>query len=291
VAAWQAVRNVRAGRGDRHGARWLGGLVCAAGLGGWLLSAHHLPSFTQEFSLFLEALGRNLASAALVWVFYLALEPEVRRTRPQAEISWARLLAGRWRDPLVASHVLLGGLLGVAVALVEQGETLAAGLLGLPVFFPEAVYLVPLWDRPPAALLLQLPYALRQGPLVLLALVLFQKLLRRGWLASAVLVVLATLATADWQRAALLTWASRALVAFLVVLALSRWGLLATLALLFFAGVLTGQPISRHLGAWHGGATITALATLAALAVAACVLATRPEVNPRAGSSPGTRAA
>src|SRR5262245_41686759 len=182
VAAWQAVRNVRAGRGDRHGACWLGGLVCAAGLGGWLLSAHHLPSFTQEFALFLEALGRNLASAALVWVFYLALEPEVRRTRPQAEISWARLLAGRWRDPLVASHVLLGGLLGVAVVLVKQCETLAAGLLGLPVFFPEAVYLLPLWDYPPATLLLELTSALRQGPLVLLALVLFQKLLRRSCL-------------------------------------------------------------------------------------------------------------
>src|SRR5262249_51053901 len=221
-----------------------------------------------------------LASAALVWVFYLALEPEVRRTRPQAEISWARLLAGRWRDPLVASHVLLGGLLGVAVVLVKQGETLAAGLLGLPVVFPEAGYLLPLWGHPPATLLLELTSALRQGPLVLLALVLFQKLLRRGWLASAVLVALATLATADWQRAALLTWASRALVAFLVVLALSRWGLLATLALLFFAGVLTGQPISRHLGAWHGGATLTAPAAPSPPAPAAPVLAPPPAGHP-----------
>src|SRR5262249_47194998 len=153
----------------------------------------------------------SLASAALVWVFYLALEPEVRRTRPRAEISWARLLAGRWRDPLVASHVLLGGLLGVAVVLGEQCEALAPGPLGLPVFSPGARYLLPLWDHPPAALLQQLPPALRQGPLVLLALVLFQRVLRRGWLASAVLVVLATLATSDWQRATLLTWASRAL--------------------------------------------------------------------------------
>ncbi len=275
AAVWLAVRNVRAGRGDRHGARWLGGLVFATGLGGWLLAAHHLPSLTQEFSLFLEALGRNLASAALVWVFYLALEPEVRRIRPQAEISWARLLAGRWRDPLVASHVLLGGLAGVAGILVVQAERLAAVSLDLPLFFPEAVPMLPLLgrERPPATILLQVPDLLLQALLVLLALVLFQRLLRSGFLAGLALMALVTLAVVDWQRASLMTWTAQALGVALVVLALARWGLLAALATFFFQSVLSFLPITRHLGAWYAGGTLMALGLLAALAVAGYVLA------------------
>jgi serine/threonine-protein kinase len=277
VAVWLAVRNVRGGRGDRHGARWLGGVVFATGLGGWLLTAHHLPSLTLEFTLFLEALGRNLASAALVWVFYLALEPEVRRIRPQAEISWARLLAGRWRDPLVASHVLLGGLAGVVGVLLLQGERLATDWLNLPLFFPEGMQSLPLLgrERPPATVLLQIPDTLLQGLLVLLVLVLFQRLLRRGWLASLAVVALVTVAIVDWQGASLLTWACQALGAGLVVLALARWGLLAALAAIFFEGVLSNLPISHHLGTWYASATVTAVGLLAGLAVAGYVLSAR----------------
>jgi serine/threonine-protein kinase len=269
VAAWLAVRNVRAGRGDRHGARWLGGVVFATGLAGWLLMAHHLPSFPQEFSLFLEALGRNLGSAALVGLIYLALEPEVRRTRPQAEISWARLLAGRWRDPLVASHVLLGGLAGVALVLLRQGETLAGASLGLPLFFSDAVPMLKLAgnDRPLAAVLLQLPDTLLSGLLGLLALVLLHWLLRRGWLAGLALTALVTPGMVDWQRASLLTWMAQGLDVGLVVLALTRWGLLAALAALLFSNVLTCLPITRHLGAWYASGTLTVLAVLAALAI------------------------
>jgi serine/threonine-protein kinase len=277
VAAWLALRNVRAGRGDRHGARWLGGVVFATGMACWLLAAHHLPSLNLEFSLFQDALGRNLAAAALVWVFYLALEPEVRRIRPQAEISWARLLAGRWRDPLVASHVLLGGLVGVAGVLLQQGERLAADALDLPLFFPEALQAVGLLgrERPLATLLVQVSDLLLQGLLLLLILVLLQRLLRRGWLAGLVVVALATLALVDWQRASWLTWTGQALGAALIVLALVRWGLLAVLATLFFESVLLSLPVSRDLGAWYAGGSLTAVGLLAALAVAGYVLATR----------------
>jgi hypothetical protein len=38
---------------------------------------------------------------------YMALEPVVRRRWPEVLVSWSRLLAGRLRDPLVGSHILM----------------------------------------------------------------------------------------------------------------------------------------------------------------------------------------
>src|SRR5262249_52750976 len=180
-------------------------------------------------------------------------------------------------------HVLLGGLAGIAVVLVRQGEVLAARSLGLPVFFAEAVQTLPLMgrERPPVTLLWQLPDTPLQGLLLLLALVLFQRLLPPGWLAALGLTALGTVAVVDWQRAALLNWAGQGLGIALLVLALSRWGLLAVLAALFFAAVLFALPISRHLGAWYAGSTLTALGALAALAVTAYVLACRGYLEAR----------
>jgi hypothetical protein len=54
------------------------------------------------------AISTALFWGGAVWMLYLALEPYVRRYWPQAIISWTRVLAGRWRDPLVGRDVVLG---------------------------------------------------------------------------------------------------------------------------------------------------------------------------------------
>jgi hypothetical protein len=41
-------------------------------------------------------------------LFYVAIEPYVRRNWPESLISWTRLHNGQFRDPLVASHILAG---------------------------------------------------------------------------------------------------------------------------------------------------------------------------------------
>ena len=48
-----------------------------------------------------SALMMGFNDAVRYWLYYLALEPYVRRLWPQALISWSRVLAGRVRDPLV----------------------------------------------------------------------------------------------------------------------------------------------------------------------------------------------
>jgi len=44
------------------------------------------------------------------WIFYIALEPFVRRRWLELIISWSRLMAGDFRDPLVWRDVPVGGL-------------------------------------------------------------------------------------------------------------------------------------------------------------------------------------
>jgi hypothetical protein len=75
-------------------------------------------------------LGFGLVRALVAWLFYLALEPAVRRRRPRAAIAWSRLLRGGIRDPLVARETLIGLAVGAAIAapaLVECRLRIAAG--------------------------------------------------------------------------------------------------------------------------------------------------------------------
>ena len=58
-----------------------------------------------------------LYSGALNFVLYLAIEPLVRRRWPAVIVGWSRLIAGRWRDPLVGRELLVGCAAGAIVAL------------------------------------------------------------------------------------------------------------------------------------------------------------------------------
>jgi hypothetical protein len=118
ILAW---RNYTAGRGDRRGARRLAVvtfgvyLFCAAGY-------RHWPG---DPALLLPAIVALFApagwSSMVNWLFYLGLEPAVRRRWPQLLVGWTRLLDGRWRDPLVGRAVLSG--LVFALALLVLGTT------------------------------------------------------------------------------------------------------------------------------------------------------------------------
>ena len=111
VGAMLARRNLRLGRGDRRGASRLAAFVFAAWAVAWFFGAHHVPNF-DELALFIEFLVWGLVWSCFIWVLYIALEPYVRRRWPATLVSWSRLLAGDFRDPLVGRDVLAGCLLG-----------------------------------------------------------------------------------------------------------------------------------------------------------------------------------
>src|SRR5262245_5861997 len=126
VGAFVARQNLRSGRGDRRGAVRL--TLFSAILFGlsWLLVEHHVSSLVEEGMLFTVFVGVNTGYCALLFVYYTALEPFVRRRWPQMLVSWARLVAGSWRDPLVGRDVLIGCAAGAITANFTNLSRLAA---------------------------------------------------------------------------------------------------------------------------------------------------------------------
>ena len=130
VGALLARRNLRLGRGDRRGAFRLAAFVFGAWAVAWFFGAHHVPNI-NEFVLFYEFLGWGLVWSCFVWVLYIAMEPYVRRRWPATLVSWSRLLAGGFRDPLVGRDVLVGLSLG-AFAVVLNRLGVVCSLLARP---------------------------------------------------------------------------------------------------------------------------------------------------------------
>ncbi len=134
--------------------------------------------------------------ALLLWITYLAIEPHVRRLWPEAWIGWSRLLAGRFRDPLVGRDAIIGVITGVALACLAHLAWLVPPRFGSASLSPIAeLPHAALWDRLWSWTLLlggrmvvaQLIDALHLGVLsgitALLFLVVLTVFLRRRWIA------------------------------------------------------------------------------------------------------------
>ena len=108
VAGFLARKNIKSGSGDRKGAVKIAFVVLLLTTVAMLLKIHHFPAFFPELDRASNAVRLGLFFASMTWLIYLALEPIVRRNLPELIVSWNRLLAGDWRDPLVGRDVLFG---------------------------------------------------------------------------------------------------------------------------------------------------------------------------------------
>jgi hypothetical protein len=95
--------NWRQSRADVRGALRVGTVTFVAHLGSLLLNADDPFNAFLTRPVFWVSLGLGAWAAAV----YVALEPWIRRWWPHAMIGWARVVAGRWRDPVVARDVLV----------------------------------------------------------------------------------------------------------------------------------------------------------------------------------------
>lgn len=127
IVAW---RNVKQGRGDRRGALRLGLALFMPLLAASLLLTHAPASLPEAWSRFAGNAGVVLFVSMLATALYLALEPVVRRCRPGALVAWSRLVAGRWRDPLVGRDVLVGMAFGAGWMLIDRLPYLLPPLFG-----------------------------------------------------------------------------------------------------------------------------------------------------------------
>ncbi len=136
VCLFYARRNVLNGRGDRRGAIRFCLFLLAVEFLTHLFIAHHIANAVSEWDWFELALGHAASYAIFFAVFYLALEPYMRRGWPEILVSWSRLLSGGFRDPLVGRDLLIGILAGLILACLGLAGYALPDLLSVKGFTP-----------------------------------------------------------------------------------------------------------------------------------------------------------
>lgn len=261
-----ARRNLKLGRGDRRGATRLAFFFLILGMLSWLFHEHHNGSADYEFLLFITVLASSVYSAVLLWLLYVALEPFVRKRWPQRIISWSRLLAGNFRDPLVGRDLLIGAVFGSGMIICGLLTSFAMRWFGQAVLsynpggYEIGTHLFV------SKLLSQLTAGIFLSFMALFLLLLFVMVLRRERLAFLVLWLLLSLVNSLIAQTRPQMMVFSALSAFFVVFVLYRYGLLATTATLYFAHLWVFFPLTTELTAWY--ATDFVIALILALGVA-----------------------
>ncbi len=266
-----ARRNLKLRRSDRAGADRLAMVTFLLLFVSWVLVVDHVADFWGEFNRLFVLIGKAMVAVAIMWLWYIALEPYVRRRWPHALISWSRLLAGRLRDPLVGRDILMGGVFALGFHIVGCIEIWLRTWLGLPPSTP----LIWSWN-----MLLDLRFQVGEffDPrfvfFALLILFLFlglRLLLRKDWLALAAVFLLSAglefVGSADQPVAATIIRVILSTIeTSILVLVPLRFGLLASAFFFFFLyPVLT--LVMCGLSGWQSEASWTAILFITAVTV------------------------
>ena len=123
LTAFFAYRNIRMERSDLAGAFRGAALLFVAIAIFTILNTHWAGDLSWGWNWWQLAVSRSAGLALQYAALYLGLEPYLRRTWPELLISWSRLLAGGFRNPLVGRDILMGALFGAAAAFLVQLQT------------------------------------------------------------------------------------------------------------------------------------------------------------------------
>jgi hypothetical protein len=263
-----ARRNLRLGRGDRRGAFRLAVFILVNLALAWAIGAHHLPT-SSEVVLLIIITSVALFDACVVWVLYIGIEPFVRRRWPNSIISWSRVLAGQFRDPLVGRNILTGVALGVGVDLVgtlrQFAENWFGGLAPRPVGnnFDTLVGAPGMIER----LLATIPVALGVSLALFVFFVLFRLLLRKDWAAAAALVLICAVANALASTDPVVDALATVVFFSIYIFVLKRFGLFCLMVVFTATGILNRFVYSIQLSHWYAASTIFGVLFILALAV------------------------
>jgi serine/threonine-protein kinase len=261
-------RHLRLGRGDRRGATVVAAIILTSHMLWWLFSVSRFPQVVEGILAdFLLSLATSFFWAALGWIFYVALEPYLRRRWPHRIISWARLLAGRWKDPLVGRDLLIGLSVGSALAVggasiihLVQGE-FDPSILGS---FSGDLSIRSTLGRMFLGGLL----AVTAGLAAVILPILLQFVVRKMSLALALTWFFVALLVLGPMAAQGPHWVADAAIAAIragvFLYLLLRFGLLAGTAAIYAGLVLSFQG-STSIGAWYAQPLLTAIVVLATL--------------------------
>jgi predicted Ser/Thr protein kinase len=259
--------NLRTGRGDRRGALRLAGFAVSVSMLSWVFSGSHVWA-VEEGALFLSAVMKAMFAGAALALMYVSFEPFVRQRWPQTLVSWTRLLAGRWFDPLIGRRLLAGVLIGLFLAMIEALGELSYVLTGG----------VPIVARTDVATLLGARWMAGEFMVVLLdgatkalgtlfLLFLFRAAVRKPWLAAALLMVtLASLNAFDASNL-LIGWVVSLVFFSVWMLTLMRAGLLALCTAHLVVAMIELFPLTLDTPAWYFGYGLFPVAVVFGLAI------------------------
>ena len=246
-----ARRNWTLGRADRLGAFHIALASFLLQAVAWAGTFHPVADMAI-LDIFVKAVADWLFGAAVLWFAYLALEPELRARWPHSIVTWNRVLAGRWRDAQVGSHILIGATVGT----------------GLWIFFKVVIIFVfrnpqPFdWDVSLGGLLGARYWigahaagaqdALGTGLFVFMTIFAMRQFLRKELLAALAAAALFTMAQSDvrgpeWWLIGLIYLVAVAALIYVLL----RFGLVATIAAVFFINALNTMVLGTDLNAWY----------------------------------------
>jgi serine/threonine-protein kinase len=268
VVFLMAVRNLRRGRTDLHGSvRVAAACFLLAGLS-WAGAVHPLAS-DALINHALAAAGDWLLSAAVLFLVYLALEPEVRARWPHSIVTWNRVLAGRWRDPQVASDILVGAAVGVGMFTIFKLVSVLISRHVEPVSFDVSLRFAMGTRQWIGGYAGGLGEALRMGLLIFLAIFGLRQFLRYDALAAVAAALMFTVVQGDviyaqnWALMTLLYLVAYSALAFVLL----RCGLVATIAAVFFADSGNAVLLGGDWRTWYAPYGIASLLLLIGVAV------------------------
>jgi serine/threonine-protein kinase len=257
--------NYRQGRGDRAGAFRLAVVMFALEILLWLCRGH-IVAGTDFLGALVIAVSTGLFVSSTTWMLYLALEPWVRRRWPHTIISWSRLLAGQFRDPLVGRDILFGVMLGAIWILIFQLRQIPLSHLGAAPVLPQTDYLAG-GREALGAWLMHIPASIL-GTLQFFFLLLGLKfLLRKDWLAAVVFVAIFALVqglSSAYVSVDLPMWI---LIYAIAVIIVYRFGLIPLVCAIFTVDMLSNVPFTINVSAWYVNTFALTLLSVVALAL------------------------
>ena len=229
------------------------------GLFGWGLFSTPQPPWGVVLSMGVFA---SLFYTAFFAAAYLAIEPTVRRRRPEWLASWTRLIGGRPLDPLVGRDLMIGlaagatlciaaGLRGILTGSAPYGDLQAAAVGGLPAV---------------AVVLRGIGSGVFNAVLSVLILVLLEMLFRREWL-SWLAWGLCVTATNAFGFPDVIPWGLVFAVFAAVVwgVTLQRAGLLGLAVAYATYAIFNEEYLTANLRAWYAGVSIAGLFAMGSL--------------------------
>jgi serine/threonine-protein kinase len=254
IALLFAVRNLRREKFDLRIATYFSMIYFGGDLLLWIIQSGSILSLLHDRELASNYVFRSIASATRLWFYYVAFEPIVRRYWPGMLVSWARLTAGRIRDPLVGRDLLSGCLIGIGWwwFSTSLGRSVAEVLWP---FWPQTL----LTRHAIAAGVASVQYAVLTGIGLLAWLLCFRIMLRSTWPAALLFVAVVAFSVGydHWG-----VW----VYGFTAAAVYIYFGLVTLVVAHFFTNFLAQIPITADIDSWYSSSGILAISFLIAVA-------------------------